>query len=62
MTEIEYREALAALDLTQRAAADFLKVDERTSRRWAAGDREMIERRRGGEYASPARHAGPART
>jgi hypothetical protein len=33
-----YREALAALDLTQGAAARFVKVDERTSRRWATGE------------------------
>jgi hypothetical protein len=61
MNHNEYRDALAALDLTQGAAARFFQVDERTSRRWATGEipvphavallfRVMIE-----EDISPAR-------
>jgi hypothetical protein len=34
----EYRAALAALRLSQGAAAKFLGVDPRTSRRWALGE------------------------
>lgn len=41
MTADEYREALESLGLTQVAAAKLLGVDDRTSRRWAAGDREI---------------------
>lgn len=35
MTPDEYRTAIAALKLSQRAAARVLGVDERTSRRYA---------------------------
>lgn len=41
MTTPEYREALAALDLSQVGAAKLLGVDERTSRRWATGERDV---------------------
>jgi DNA-binding transcriptional regulator YiaG len=38
MTNVEYREAIAALGLSQRRAAKLLGVDERTSRKWASGE------------------------
>jgi DNA-binding transcriptional regulator YiaG len=38
MTKKEYRAAIAALGLSQLAAAEFLGISPRTSRRWAAGD------------------------
>lgn len=41
MTSDEYRTAYAALGLTQAGVARLLGVDERTSRRWAAGEREV---------------------
>jgi len=41
MNDIEYRAALSALHLNRRSAGHFLGVDERTSRRWAAGDTEV---------------------
>lgn len=41
MSPDEYRDALARLDLTQVAAARLLGVDERTSRRWATGERDV---------------------
>jgi DNA-binding transcriptional regulator YiaG len=41
MTADRYREALAALDLSQVGAARLLGVDERTSRRWAIGERDV---------------------
>ena len=41
MTADEYRTALKALGLTQAGAARLLGVDERTSRRWARGEREI---------------------
>jgi len=41
MTADEYRDALARLDLSQVAAARLLAVDERTSRKWAAGHRDV---------------------
>ena len=41
MTPDEYREALARLGLSQVAAARLLGVDERTSRRWAGGERDV---------------------
>ena len=41
MTHDEYREAIARLDLSQAAAARLLGVDERTSRRWATGERDV---------------------
>lgn len=62
MTADEYREAIEALGLSQVAAAKLLGVDDRTSRRWASGDREipppaarflryLIATDRTGEYA-----------
>ncbi len=39
MTAEEYRDAIAALGLTQVGASILLGVDERTSRRWASGER-----------------------
>jgi DNA-binding transcriptional regulator YiaG len=41
MTAEEYRDLIAALGLSQVAAAILLGVDERTSRRWASGEREI---------------------
>ncbi len=41
MTANDYREALARLELTQAQAAHLLGVDERTSRRWANGERAV---------------------
>lgn len=41
MTPDEYREALEALGLTQVGGARLLGVDERTSRRWACGERDV---------------------
>jgi DNA-binding transcriptional regulator YiaG len=41
MTNHEYRDLLTALGLTQAGAARLLGVDERTSRRWAAGERDI---------------------
>jgi transcriptional regulator with XRE-family HTH domain len=38
MTNVEFREAIAALGLSQRRAAKLLGVDERTSRKWASGE------------------------
>lgn len=35
MTAADYRDALAALDLSQVGAAKLFRVNERTSRRWA---------------------------
>jgi DNA-binding transcriptional regulator YiaG len=37
MNTNEFRAALAALHLSQRSAARTVGVDERTTRRWAAG-------------------------
>jgi DNA-binding transcriptional regulator YiaG len=37
MTPAEYRTAIAKLGLSQRGAALFLGVNERTSRSWASG-------------------------
>lgn len=62
MTADEYREAIEELGLSQVAAAKLLGVDDRTSRRWASGDREipppaarflryLIATDRTGEYA-----------
>lgn len=62
MTSDDYRQAIAALGLTQGAAARLLGVDERTSRRWANGERDipppaerflryLIATGRSGEYA-----------
>jgi DNA-binding transcriptional regulator YiaG len=41
VTPDEYREALARLDLSLGAAARLLASNERTSRRWASGEREV---------------------
>ncbi len=41
MTHLEYRDLLAALSLSQAGAARLLGVDERTSRRWATGERDV---------------------
>jgi DNA-binding transcriptional regulator YiaG len=41
MTPDEYRDAIERLGLSQVAAARLLGVDERTSRRWAKGDRDV---------------------
>jgi DNA-binding transcriptional regulator YiaG len=41
MTPDQYRAAIEQLGLTQVAAAKLLGVDERTSRRWATGERDV---------------------
>lgn len=41
MTAEEYRDLIAALGLSQVDASILLGVDERTSRRWASGEREI---------------------
>lgn len=41
MTSDEYRETIETLGLTQNGAARLLGVDERTSRRWALGERDI---------------------
>jgi DNA-binding transcriptional regulator YiaG len=38
MTTNQYAEAIERLGLSQRGAGRFLGVDERTSRKWIAGD------------------------
>jgi DNA-binding transcriptional regulator YiaG len=43
MTANQYRTAIEKLGLSQRGAADFLDIDERQSRRWAAGDARIPE-------------------
>lgn len=43
MTPKQYAEAIAKLGLSQRAAGHFLGVDERTSRKWIAGDSRIPE-------------------
>lgn len=43
MTPKQYAEAIAKLSLSQRAAGKFLGVDERTSRKWIAGDSRIPE-------------------
>jgi DNA-binding transcriptional regulator YiaG len=43
MNPAQYRAALKRLHLSQRAAGPFLGVDERTSRRWAAGQTQVPE-------------------
>lgn len=43
MTPKQYAEAITRLGLSQRAAAGFLGVDERTSRKWIAGDNRIPE-------------------
>lgn len=62
MTHDEYRDAIDSLGLSQVGAARLLGVDERTSRRWANGERDipppaqrflryLIATGRSGEYA-----------
>ena len=69
MTPDEYRNALVALGLTQGGCARLLGVDERTSRRWANGERDipppvqrflryLIATKRSGEYAMRKLAAG----
>lgn len=41
MTSDEYRDTIDQLGLTQGAAAKLLGVDDRTSRRWACGERDI---------------------
>jgi hypothetical protein len=41
MTANEYRAALDRLGLTQAGAARLFHADERTSRRWANGERSV---------------------
>jgi DNA-binding transcriptional regulator YiaG len=41
MTPDDYRDAIEKLGLSQVAAAKLLGVDERTSRRWANGERDV---------------------
>jgi hypothetical protein len=41
MTANEYRTALDRLGLTQTGAASLFRADERTSRRWARGERSV---------------------
>lgn len=43
MTPTQYRIAIEKLGLSQRGAARFLKIDERTSRRWALGELPVPE-------------------
>jgi DNA-binding transcriptional regulator YiaG len=62
VTSDEYRKTIDKLGLTQGGAARLLGVDERTSRRWANGERDipppaqrflryLIATKRSGEYA-----------
>ena len=41
MTPTQYRAAIARLGLSQRKAGTFIGVNERQSRRWAAGDAKI---------------------
>lgn len=43
MTPKQYAEAIERLRLSQRGAGKFLGVDERTSRKWIAGDARIPE-------------------
>jgi DNA-binding transcriptional regulator YdaS (Cro superfamily) len=43
LNSTQYRTSVAALGLTLAGAARLLGVDERTSRRWASGEREVPE-------------------
>lgn len=43
MTPKQYADALERLSLSQRGAGKFLGVDERTSRKWIAGDARIPE-------------------
>lgn len=62
MTPDEYRSVIDKLGLSQLAAARLLGVDDRTSRRWANGERDipppaarflryLVATGRSGEYA-----------
>jgi hypothetical protein len=41
MTPAQYKKAIASLGLSQRVAGTLFSVDERTSRRWALGERPI---------------------
>jgi hypothetical protein len=41
VTAKQFRAALKRLSLSQRGAARLFKVDERTARRWALGERKV---------------------
>ena len=41
MTDREFRDALAAHGFTQRGFAAFVEANERTVRRWAAGEQDI---------------------
>lgn len=43
MTPKQYADAIERLSLSQRGAAKFLGIDERTSRKWIAGDARIPE-------------------
>lgn len=43
MTPKQYSSAIERLGLSQRAAGKFLKIGERQSRRWVAGDAKITE-------------------
>ena len=43
MSPKQYAEAIERLGLSQRGAGKFLGVDERTSRKWIAGDARIPE-------------------
>jgi DNA-binding transcriptional regulator YiaG len=43
MTPKQYADAIERLGLSQRGAGKFLGVDERTSRKWIAGDTRIPE-------------------
>ncbi len=43
MTPKQYADAIERLGLSQRGAGRFLGVDERTSRKWIAGDARIPE-------------------
>jgi plasmid maintenance system antidote protein VapI len=43
MTPTQYGTAIERLGFTQRAAGQFLGIDERQSRRWIAGDARIPE-------------------
>jgi DNA-binding transcriptional regulator YiaG len=43
MTPTQYANAIARLGLSQRKAGTFLGVDERTSRKWIAGNHKIPE-------------------
>lgn len=43
MTPKQYADAIERLGLSQRRAGRFLGVDERTSRKWIAGDARIPE-------------------